>query len=118
MILQEDAMRDRLMTLLDDPQKGAALTQVLHGFLDTEVTSFTKENLSDVPEAYSQFVSFLVVTSSWGEKMSEARQKLLDHVVEKWRDPEVCRVMDMFGTISDTKELYKKYKRDKDWIMY
>lgn len=117
-ILQEDVMRDKVIHLFDDPQKGAVLTRVLHGFLDTNVNGFTEQNLFEVPEAYSQFVSFLVVTSTYGENMSEVRQKLLDHVVEKWKDPEVCRVMDMFGTISDTKELYEKYKRDKDWIMY
>lgn len=117
-ILQEDVMRDKVIHLFDDPQKGAVLTRVLHGFLDTNVNGFTEQNLFEVPEAYSQFVSFLVVTSTYGENMSEVRQKLLDHVVEKWKDPEVCRVMDMFGTISDTKELYEKYTRDKDWIMY
>lgn len=117
-ILQEESMRDRMIALLDDPQKGENVSAALHNFLDTDVGGLTMDDLFDRPEVYSMFVSFLAVTNVWGMEMSDVRKNLLNHVVEKWKDPEVCRVMDYFGTISDTKELYEKYERDKDWIMY
>ncbi|MEK7129755.1 MAG: hypothetical protein AAB803_01935 [Patescibacteria group bacterium] len=110
-MLQEDDMQDQLISLLDDPEKGAPLAQSLDQILSTDVTGVTMDTLSDNPEAFSLFAGILVCRNFYSHDrkapMSDIRQQLSDKAIERLVDPEVQRVMALFGEISDTSELYR-----------
>lgn len=118
-ILQEDVMRDRLIARLDNPEKGKPLIHALDTFLETNVSGFKKEDLSDVPEGFSLFATFLVCFNAYTPDMKGERERIFNKALDRLVDDKECkRVMDLFGEISDTKELYAKFARQADWFTY
>lgn len=117
-MLQDARIGETFNSLLDEPDKWKALTETLLGILSTDVNGLTKEQMSDVPESYSMFVTFLACANLTNEplKMTGARRKLMTKAAERLTDPEVVRVMAYFGDISDTKELYKRFVSFKNEI--
>lgn len=116
--LQNESMRDPLIKLLDNPQKGSALTEILGELLVTDVSGLDKAGLADNPEAFSLLATLLVCSNFWTREMSEAREKLFAQALKRFLDSETDRVMVYFGEIRDTREMYERYKRDREWHIY
>ncbi len=117
-MFQDERMREPLIALLDDPERGRPLVDALNSFLTTNVDDFTMDSLSDVPEVYSLLASFLVCSNFEGHPISEVREQLIQKATKRLTETEVSRVMDFFNEIDDTKVLYQKYKNFKEWITY
>lgn len=117
-ILQDKAMKNRLISFLDS-ENGKPLASALDKLLSTSVTGFTMESLSDVPEGYSLFATFLVCFNFWTPDMTGERERLFGKAMGRLMEDEECnRVMDLFGEIEDTKPLYKEFNTLRNWFLY
>ena len=117
-ILFDKKMGEALLEFTDDEEESPGLIEALNSFLDTDVSGLDKKALSDVPEAYSLFATFLVcdnllkegrknpyVSPGWSLDVKE----LLIKAEKRAVNPEVRRVMNIFGEISDTKPLHERF---------
>lgn len=110
-ILADPRMRRTLNTLMDDQEKSKPLTEALSAFLDTDVNGLKKIDLSEkVPEGFSLLASFLIVDSLGYGPQTDNRIQLKQKAESRiLNDNEVNRVMDIFGTIEDTKPLFEAF---------
>ncbi|MBI5036311.1 hypothetical protein HZC09_03115 [Candidatus Micrarchaeota archaeon] len=111
-VLQGDAMRDRLISHLDNSTNGGALARALDQYLSIDVQHVTTANDLWEPEPYNLFVALLVCRNAESRKpkdpMGENRQCLWQKAVERVVDPNTWRSMSLFDEIPGTKDLYGK----------
>lgn len=115
-LLSEERVREHLIEHLDG-EDGKDLVNALEGFLSIDVTDMQQEDLNDA-RAFSLLMSILVFANCSRMPMEDVRWSLCQKVTERLKEPEVNRVMAYFGEIEETKALYGKFLRTKDWFLY
>lgn len=119
-ILQDESMRDLVIARLDDTIRNkASLVAALDTLLDTRVDGLQANDLSEVPEAFSLFATFLVCFNCYTPEMTGERARLFEKATKKLIEDNECnRVMDLFGDDAEIKDLYEKFRLAREFCTY
>jgi hypothetical protein len=118
-LLQDAKVKKELIDVVNDERnwRGVKLIKSLNSFLSTDLEKVKDiHSLSDIPEIYSMFMTFLVCWNLYGSEVKGCALELVENAVEKLKNPQVLNVMSYFREIEDTKDLYKKFETFKDWV--
>lgn len=114
--------RDRLIALLDDPQKGARLARALDDHLSIDVANVTTLNDLWEPEPFNLLVALLTCSNFESNDprapMSPIRQQLFDKAMRRSEESVVKHAMGLFENDEQTRDLYLKFKRWQEWEHY
>lgn len=104
-LLDDDRLRDQTLNILNTDER---LRESVAGFLQFDPSQVAKkEDTSLYPEAFSLVSDLKLLLSFNGTALSPQTSAIVDLAKAKIKDPEVKRLVKIFGEIADTQYLYQ-----------